>query len=44
MGVSDPTPLQRGELLLSRLEIARLDNDPSLPENGVFTLTVVGGK
>jgi hypothetical protein len=44
MAGSDPKPLQDGQLLLNRLEIARLDNDPSLPENGVFTLTVVGGK
>jgi Baseplate J-like protein len=44
MGVTDPKPLQDGELLLNRLEIARLDNDPNFPEHGVFTLTVMGGK
>ncbi len=44
MDRSDPKPLQDGQLLLGRLEIARLDNDPSFPERGLFTLTVVGGK
>jgi hypothetical protein len=29
---------------LDRLEIARLDNDPSRPENGLLTLTMLGGK
>jgi len=43
-GTTDPKPLQEGQLPLGRLEIARLDNDPSFPERGVFTLTAVGGK
>ena len=44
MGSTDPKPLQDAQLALGRLEIARLDNDPSFPERGLFTLTVVGGK
>jgi len=43
-GVTDPRPLASGELLLNRLEIARLDNDPNFPERGVFKLTMRGGK
>lgn len=33
-----------GKLILSRLEIARLDNDPNFPERGVFDLKVQGGR
>lgn len=44
LGVTDPKPLASGELLLNRLEIARLDNDPNFPERGVFKLTMRGGK
>jgi hypothetical protein len=29
---------------LHRLEIARLDNDPNFPENGVLRLIMEGGK
>lgn len=36
--------LETGKLLMSRLEIARLDNDPNFPERGVFKLTMRGGK
>ena len=35
--------LENGVLPLADDEIARLDNDPSLPENGVLRLTAVGG-
>jgi hypothetical protein len=35
--------LQRGRISVGDLEIARLDNDPSFPENGVLRLTAVGG-
>jgi hypothetical protein len=31
-------------LPLGRLEIARLDNDPSVQENGRLELLVVGGR
>ena len=40
----DPRPLDEGVLELERLEIARLDNDPSFPERGVLTLDLGGGK
>jgi hypothetical protein len=43
-GTPDPAPLAAGKLEFGRLEIARLDNDPSLPERGVFSLTMEGGK
>lgn len=43
-GTPDPLPLQTGRLDFGRLEIARLENDPSLPEHGVFSVTVEGGK
>lgn len=35
--------LERGELQVGRLEIALLDNDPSLPENGRLQVEVGGG-
>jgi hypothetical protein len=35
--------LAAGELALDRLEIARLDNDPSLPENGRIDFQMEGG-
>lgn len=44
MNANDPQPLLAGELLLDRLEIARLDADPNFPECGVFRLSVRGGK
>ncbi len=40
----DDRPLHAGKLTLDRLEIARLDNDPSFPEHGVFRLDMGGGK
>jgi hypothetical protein len=43
-GVPDDTALAAGELSLHRLEIARLDNDPNFPENGVLGLIMEGGK
>jgi hypothetical protein len=36
--------LDSGILPLGRLEIARLDNDPSFPERGVLRLTMEGGQ
>lgn len=49
---SDPEPnrpatkqnTDRGYIPMERLEIARLDNDPSFPENGVLHLNMMGGK
>ncbi len=43
-GRTDNGPLDKGELTLSRLEIARLDNDLNFPEHGVFRLFMNGGK
>jgi hypothetical protein len=36
--------LKAGKIEFGRLEIARLENDPSLPERGVFRISVEGGK
>ncbi len=36
--------IESGVLPLGPLEIARLDNDPSFPENGVLILTMEGGR
>jgi hypothetical protein len=36
--------IEAGLLKLGSLEIARLDNDPSFPENGCLTLTLEGGR
>ena len=43
-GVTDDQALREGRLSLHRLEIARLDNDPNFPENGVLRLLMQGGK
>jgi hypothetical protein len=43
-GSPDPTPLAEGRIDLAGLEIARLDNDPSVPDRGVFRVDVAGGK
>jgi predicted phage baseplate assembly protein len=40
----DPLPLAAGKLEFDRLEIARLENDRSLPERGVLRISVEGGK
>jgi hypothetical protein len=40
----DNTALLAGKLLLGRLEIAQLDNDPNFPEHGVFVLDMQGGR
>lgn len=43
-GRPDAAPLAAGRLTFSRLEIARLDNDPNFPERGVFHLVTSGGQ
>ena len=43
-GIDDTKPMEDGKLLLNRLEIARLDNDPNFPEHGSFKLDMQGGK
>jgi len=36
--------IKQGYLAIDPMEIARLDNDPSFPENGQLVINVVGGK
>jgi hypothetical protein len=36
--------LEQGYIAMDRLEIARLDNDPNFPENGVLAFQMGGGK
>jgi hypothetical protein len=43
-GDTSQSALLAGQLQLGRLELPRLDNDPSLPDRGVFVLTMCGGK
>ena len=35
--------LARGRIAMGDLEVARLDNDPNFPENGVLRLSAIGG-
>jgi hypothetical protein len=42
-GQADHGELADGRIVLGRLEIARLDNDPSRPENGRLELNMEGG-
>lgn len=44
LGDERSSALDSGELAIGRLEIARLDNDPSFPERGVLRLTMEGGR
>jgi len=43
-GSNSQDALNAGRLVLGRLEIARLDNDPNFPEHGVFTPDLRGGR
>lgn len=43
-GTSDPAYLDRAELPIGRLEIARLENSLNYPEHGVLRLDINGGK
>lgn len=36
--------LQQGYIPMGPFQVARLDNDPSLPANGILTLTMQGGR
>jgi hypothetical protein len=44
--LDEPSPqaIEEGILPLSPLEVARLDNDPNMPENGRLTLELEGGR
>jgi hypothetical protein len=43
-GMTTKRYLARGEIPLGSFQVARLDNDPSLPANGRLTLSLSGGK
>jgi hypothetical protein len=43
-GVSTSVYLHKGEIPLGPFQIARLENDPSLPDHGLLTLVLEGGK
>lgn len=43
-GLESRQALDDGKLVLNRLEIARLDNDPNFPDRGVFDPKMKGGK
>jgi hypothetical protein len=43
-GINSNLALTAGKLVLERLEIARMDNDPNFPERGVFRLIVEGAQ
>ena len=40
----DTLEMEEGQVALSRLEIALMDNDPNYPDRGVLTLDLRGGK
>jgi hypothetical protein len=44
LGEGPNREIEDGVLPLGPLEIAHVDNDPSLPENGSFTLKMGGGR
>jgi hypothetical protein len=44
LGEGPNNEIENGLLPLGPLEVAQLDNDPSLPENGTFTLKMGGGR
>jgi predicted phage baseplate assembly protein len=43
-GQKEDGELEQGYIPIGRLEVARLDNDPSYPENGILRLNMMGGK
>lgn len=43
-GVKTKAFLQAGEIPMGPFQVARMDNDPSLPANGQLTLVMKGGK
>jgi predicted phage baseplate assembly protein len=43
LGQPSRKALDEGKLVLGRLEVARLENDPNFPEHGVFRLKLEGG-
>jgi hypothetical protein len=43
-GKADQGELDKGEIAIAASEVARLDNDPNFPENGVLKVAVDGGE
>jgi hypothetical protein len=43
-GMPSHLAIDEGMLVLDKIEVARLDNDPNFPEHGVFSLNIQGGK
>ena len=43
-GVDASDAIQEGKIVLNRLEIARLDNDPNYPDHGVLRIQMGGGQ
>lgn len=43
-GVKTSAYLRRGEIALGPFQVARMENDPSLPDHGRLTLVMQGGK
>ena len=43
-GMPSHRAIDEGMLVLDKIEVARLDNDPNFPEHGVFSLNIQGGK
>jgi hypothetical protein len=44
LGTRDRDGIDQGRLDFGPFEIARLDNDPSFPERGVFRVEIMGGR
>jgi hypothetical protein len=43
-GIDDVNAMNEGLMTFTRLQIARLDNDPNFPEHGVLKFNMLGGK
>jgi hypothetical protein len=44
MGIGPKNEIKEGSLPIGPLEIAQMDNDPNLPENGRLILNLIGGR
>ena len=44
LGTKSTEALDAGKLVLGRLEIARLDNDPNFPDHGILEISMGGGQ
>jgi hypothetical protein len=43
-GQNTPLYIRQGYIPMGAFQVARLDNDPSLPGNGILNLTMEGGR